>query len=44
VHSAFYGELSEDEFYPQMILTRRLIIQLRVARVYGIAMDSPPGG
>jgi PPOX class probable F420-dependent enzyme len=44
VHSAFYAGLSEDEFYPQMIAARRLIVRLHVARVYGVALESPPGG
>jgi PPOX class probable F420-dependent enzyme len=44
VHSAFYGTLSEAEFYPQMIAARRLVVRLHVARVYGVAMESPPGG
>jgi PPOX class probable F420-dependent enzyme len=43
-HSAFFGALDEDEFYPQMIMARRIIIRLHVGRVYGIAMESPPGG
>jgi PPOX class probable F420-dependent enzyme len=43
-HSAFFGALDEDEFYPQMIAARRIIIRLHVGRVYGIAMESPPGG
>jgi PPOX class probable F420-dependent enzyme len=43
-HSAFFGALDEDEFYPQMIAARRIVIRLHVGRVYGIAMESPPGG
>jgi PPOX class probable F420-dependent enzyme len=43
-HRAFFGDLDESEFYPQMIAARRIIIRLHVGRVYGIAMESPPGG
>jgi PPOX class probable F420-dependent enzyme len=43
VHSAFYGAIDEDEFIAQMIAARRLVIRLHVGRVYGIALDSPPG-
>jgi PPOX class probable F420-dependent enzyme len=43
-HGAFFGALDEDEFYPQMIAARRIVIRLHVGRVYGIAMESPPGG
>jgi PPOX class probable F420-dependent enzyme len=43
VHSVFYGAIDEDEFIAQMIAARRLVIRLHVGRVYGIALDSPPG-
>jgi PPOX class probable F420-dependent enzyme len=43
VHSAFYGELDESEFYEQMIVARRLVVRLRVRRLYGVLMDAPPG-
>jgi PPOX class probable F420-dependent enzyme len=43
-HRTFFGALDEDEFYPQMIAARRIIIRLHAGRVYGIAMESPPGG
>jgi PPOX class probable F420-dependent enzyme len=43
-HGAFYGDLNEDDFYPQMIAARRIIIRLHAGRVYGVAMASPPGG
>lgn len=44
VHSSFYAELDEGEFYEQMIKARRLVVRLRVRRVYGVLMDAPPGG
>jgi PPOX class probable F420-dependent enzyme len=44
VHSAFYADLDEDErFYQQMIEAKRLVIRLRVARVYGLVVDKRPG-
>jgi PPOX class probable F420-dependent enzyme len=43
VHSAFYGELDESEFYEQMIDAQRLVVRLRVRRLYGLLMDAPPG-
>jgi PPOX class probable F420-dependent enzyme len=44
VHSAFYGDLDEAEFFQQMIDARRLVARLRVRRLYGVALDRPPGG
>ncbi len=44
LHSSFYSGLDEGEFYEQMIKARRLVLRLRVRRVYGLLMDSPPGG
>ena len=43
VHSAFYADLEENErFYEQMIEARRLVVRLRVTRVYGIVADERP--
>jgi len=45
VHSAFYGEIEdESEFFEQMIAARRLVLRLRVRRMYGLALERPPGG
>lgn len=43
VHSVFYGEIDEDEFYPQMIAGRRLVVRLHARRAYGVALERPPG-
>ncbi|MEA2198733.1 MAG: hypothetical protein QOJ25_2784 [Solirubrobacteraceae bacterium] len=44
VHSAFSTGLEEDEpFYQQMIEAKRLVVRLRVARVYGLAAARPRG-
>ena len=44
VHSSFYGELADEEaFYRQMIEASRLVVRLRVTRVYGVLMERPPG-
>ena len=42
VHSAFFGELDEPVFFRQMIEARRLVVRLRVRRVYGVLVG-PPG-
>jgi PPOX class probable F420-dependent enzyme len=43
VHSTFDGGLDEAEFFQQMIAARRLVVRLRVRRLYGVLMDAPPG-
>ena len=43
VHAGLYGKQDEDDFYRQMIAARRLVVRLHVRRVYGIALDKPPG-
>ena len=42
VHSAFYDNLDEDDFFTQMVESRRLVVRLHVRRVYGILLDRPP--
>jgi PPOX class probable F420-dependent enzyme len=45
VHAAFYGEIKDqDAFYTQMIEAKRVVVRLRVNRVYGVLLDKPPGG
>jgi PPOX class probable F420-dependent enzyme len=44
VHSAFYGEIEDEPaFYTQMVNAKRLVVRLRVRRVYGVLLDNPPG-
>lgn len=43
VHSAFYDELDEQEFFKQMIDNERLVVRLRATHVYGVMIDRPPG-
>ncbi len=43
VHSAFYGQLHEEAFFQEMIAARRLVLRLRVRRLYGLVVDPPPG-
>jgi PPOX class probable F420-dependent enzyme len=44
VHSAFYGKLvDEPAFFAQMVDARRLVVRLRVRRLYGVVLDKPPG-
>jgi len=37
MHSAFYGSQEPEPFYAEMIANRRLVIRLKVERVYGLA-------
>ena|ERR1700728_162888 len=41
VHTSFYGELEPDSFYQEMIANKRLVIRVRLERVYGVIS---PGG
>jgi PPOX class probable F420-dependent enzyme len=43
VHSAFYGIHDEDEFFRQMVESKRLVIRLRISHTYGVVLDKPPG-
>jgi PPOX class probable F420-dependent enzyme len=43
VHSAFYAELDEEEFFKQMIDDERLVVRLRATHTYGVLVDRPPG-
>ncbi len=43
MHGAHYGEQDEAEFAARMITARRLAVRLHVRRIYGIALDRPPG-
>jgi PPOX class probable F420-dependent enzyme len=44
VHSAFYGKIDDETaFVAQMIEAERLVIRLRVRRLYGVLLDKPPG-
>lgn len=44
VHSAFYGEIEDKHaFYTQLVNAKRLVVRLRVRRVYGVLLDNPPG-
>jgi hypothetical protein len=43
VHSTFYDHLDEAAFFAQMIEAKRLVVRLRVRRLYGVLMDKPPG-
>lgn len=43
MHGVHYGQLDEDDFYRQMIAARRLVVRLQARRVYGVALDDPPG-
>jgi PPOX class probable F420-dependent enzyme len=43
VHSHFSPDLAEETFAADMIEAQRLVIRLHVRRVYGIALENPPG-
>jgi PPOX class probable F420-dependent enzyme len=42
VHSAFVEVEDEPAFFEQMIDARRLVVRLRVRRLYGVLLDEPP--
>jgi hypothetical protein len=44
VHSAFYGDLDEADFFQQMIDAKRLVVRLQVRKLYGVVLEAPPGG
>jgi hypothetical protein len=41
--TALYGELDQAAFFAAMIDAERLVIRLRVRRLYGVLMEKPPG-
>lgn len=43
VHSAFYDEQDEDAVSRRLIDERRLVVRLRVRRLYGVVLENPPG-
>jgi PPOX class probable F420-dependent enzyme len=44
IHSAFYSDVGDElAFYSQMIEAKRLVVRLRVRRLYGVLLDKPPG-
>jgi hypothetical protein len=36
------GEQDEEPFFEQMVEARRMVIRLRVRRVYGVLLPAPP--
>jgi PPOX class probable F420-dependent enzyme len=36
-------EVDEDAFFERMVRDRRLVLRLKVRRVYGVLLDRPPG-
>jgi PPOX class probable F420-dependent enzyme len=44
LHSALVGAPEDDAaFFTQMVQARRLVIRLRVRRLYGVMLERPPG-
>jgi PPOX class probable F420-dependent enzyme len=43
VESTFFDVDDEAAFFEQKIKDRRLVVRLKVRRLYGIVMDKPPG-
>jgi PPOX class probable F420-dependent enzyme len=43
VHTALFGAQDEDAFFGDMVAARRLVIRLRVRRLYGVLLEAPPG-
>jgi PPOX class probable F420-dependent enzyme len=44
VHSVFSGEQDDDALSRRLVEERRLVVRLRVRRLYGVVRASPPGG
>jgi PPOX class probable F420-dependent enzyme len=43
VASAFYGEIADEAaFFKQMVDAKRLVVRLKVRRLYGVLLDKPP--
>jgi PPOX class probable F420-dependent enzyme len=42
--TALMGEQDEARFFEQMVENQRLVVRLRVRRVYGVVRAAPPGG
>jgi PPOX class probable F420-dependent enzyme len=42
--TAIRGEVDEAALFGRLIDERRLVVRLRVRRVYGVLLDEPPGG
>jgi PPOX class probable F420-dependent enzyme len=42
--AAIRGEVDEAAVFRQLIDERRLVVRLRVRRVYGVLLEKPPGG
>jgi PPOX class probable F420-dependent enzyme len=40
---AIRGEVDEEAAFKRMIEERRLVVRLRVRRLYGVLLDKPPG-
>jgi PPOX class probable F420-dependent enzyme len=41
---AFMGPQDRDEVFARLVAERRLIVRLKVSRVYGMALEKPPRG
>jgi PPOX class probable F420-dependent enzyme len=42
LHTTLMGEQDEEPFFEQMVEARRMVIRLRVRRVYGVLLPAPP--
>ena len=43
VHGSFYGEQQDETaFFAQMIQAKRLVVRLKVRRLYGVVLAQPP--
>jgi PPOX class probable F420-dependent enzyme len=42
VYETFNAIGDEDDFHARLIAEKRLVIRLRVTRVYGVALEKPP--
>ena len=44
LHTAFSPDPDEQSLLARLVEERRIVVRLRVRRVYGVVMDSPRGG
>lgn len=45
LHTTLMGEQDDEgRFYVQMVENQRVVVRLRVRRVYGVMLPAPPGG
>jgi PPOX class probable F420-dependent enzyme len=44
IYEMFMGSVDEAELFPRLVEEQRLVIRLRVKRIYGMALERDPSG